>query len=191
MDIIGKHHFQQPHIRRFRHRREPVDSLQPTLSVAPDDRAPAAAAHFQDHILATFDPDRLAVNNQITIAIGSEVSSIVLSMTLQDYAIRPVPITVGIRPGYPAVATGDQQRCTGQGHAGDIQVPTTHIGDLEPRPVPDRGYTLPQMHVVGQQAATMRGPVARQCPVVAARGHFRFVIRHRGVRVLIGLGNRP
>ena len=132
------------------------------------DRAPNRRPHLERLGLAISHDDGFQVTFNRQPSIRREVTVRILRRCFDDHEIRPVALGVGEAPGNPGVAARNHRRRAWQGDAYHPMARTAAIlsRPLEHRPVPGVGDRHPEMHVVGEDCASVVGPRTRHGPVI-------------------------
>ncbi len=122
-------------------------------------RTPGGLAHAQRHRCLAGDADTLLVRGDAR-RIGGYAAE-----------IGRVDVTVGEAPGHVSVAAHHDGRQAGQREATDIDaaVGSLCIGIAQPYPEPEIGGAQSQVHIVGDDGATVRGQCTGHGEVVAAQ----------------------
>ena len=167
----------RPQVERSRLVRHPAQRPSPAPMVTIHHGSPDGFQHLQRFGWSILDGQRFSDMGKGARPVGSQIA-IIIRAGFQDHQIRPVAFAVGETPGDVAVAAGRDGRRSWQGDPGDPPLMTSFIGVEQGSPIPDVGDAQRQMHVVGQQRATVRGQLPGDRPVVAAADRFGFIGRY-------------
>jgi len=141
------------------------------------DRAPLGVLHRQVNVRSVLHADDLIVHDQLHVARGGAVAGLRSIGPAYAVEIEPVAVGIGETPGDVRVAAHDHRGNTRQRETGDVDLAVDGIGvGIEhARAEPDVGCAQRQVHVVGDDRATIVGERAGDGEVVAAgRGFLGF-----------------
>ena len=162
------------------------------------DRAPAGFPHRKLDRRPALDANALDLRLDRSLALGRAITRVLGIGPLHFVEIQPVAVAVGESPGDMAIAADDHRRNAGQGEAGNVDAAARRfrIGVQQACAKPEVRRAQAQVHVVGDDGATIGGERAVHREVVAAgRRRFRHGVLgldagHRQLSQIDDIGGR-
>ena len=151
--------------------RDPAKRAEASLVIRRHDRPPDRPAHGLFPRRSTGDLDRLLVSIERPPAIRRAIAIRIGWIDFEQDDVAPVALRVGEAPRDVCVAADDHRGNTRKRDAD--QAMGRRVGSvlpLERRAIPRVRHSHGQVHVVGEQGASIVGEPARDRPVVAANG---------------------